>query len=139
MEGTGEFGGSRGGGHREVSCLGVAVDGGAEARLLEADVALDPAELRLASHAVPARRHGFGFPSPPDTDSSSREEGGSVTPSASNQTRKDVVLVVFKILQNPYYHTTRVVTNFFKYSFAFVQKQKLTLRSQNNFKFNSTI
>lgn len=77
MEGTGEFGGSQGGGHREVSCLGVAVDGGAEARLLEADVALDPAELRLASHAVPARRHGFGFPSPPDTDSSSREEGGS--------------------------------------------------------------
>jgi hypothetical protein len=42
-----------------MSCLGVAVDGGAEARLLEADVALDPAELRLASDAVPARRHGL--------------------------------------------------------------------------------
>jgi len=60
-----------------VSCLGVAVDGGAEAGLLEADVALDPAELRLVSHAVPARRHGFGgFPSGVRTDSS-REEKGS--------------------------------------------------------------
>ena len=41
------------------ACLGVAVDGGTEAGLLEADVALDPPELRLLRHAAPARRHAF--------------------------------------------------------------------------------
>jgi len=43
------------------ACLGVAVDGGAEAGLLEAGVALDPPELRLLRHAAPARRHAFFF------------------------------------------------------------------------------
>jgi len=41
------------------ACLGVAVDGGTEAGLLEAGVALDPPELRLLRHAAPARRHAF--------------------------------------------------------------------------------
>lgn len=41
------------------ACLGIAVDSGAEAGLLEAGVALDPPELRLLRHAAPARRHAL--------------------------------------------------------------------------------
>lgn len=61
-KGKGELGIGEGEG-KEGGCLGVAVDGGAEAGLVEAGVALDPPELRLPRyrHAIRRRRHRSSF------------------------------------------------------------------------------